>query len=191
MAIETQDVQIDGQPISVQGTVTGNQGTPNTPDNSWPVEVTDGTNVLGTPSHPVRTDPTGTTTQPVSGTVTANAGTGNFTVVQPTGTNLHVVVDSGTITTSDTKSNSATISQSTVTTTSSTILAANANRKRMVIFVASSNTRIAFGNSAASTSNFTYAATSNNVTIEDDVWTGAVQAVTTGGTSVVTVTEMV
>ncbi len=34
-------------------------------------------------------------TQPVSGTVTANAGTGNFTVVQPTGTNLHIVCDSG------------------------------------------------------------------------------------------------
>jgi hypothetical protein len=33
-------------------------------------------------------------TQPVTGTVTANAGTGNFTVVQPTGSNLHVVVDS-------------------------------------------------------------------------------------------------
>lgn len=33
----------------------------------------------------------------ISGTVTANAGTGNFTVVQPTGTNLHTVVDSGTI----------------------------------------------------------------------------------------------
>lgn len=32
-------------------------------------------------------------TQPISGTVTANAGTGNFTVVQGTGTNLHVVVD--------------------------------------------------------------------------------------------------
>lgn len=31
-------------------------------------------------------------TQPVSGTVTAT-GSGNFTVVQPTGTNLHVVVD--------------------------------------------------------------------------------------------------
>ena len=34
-------------------------------------------------------------TQPVSGTVTANAGSGNFTVVQSTGTNLHVVCDSG------------------------------------------------------------------------------------------------
>jgi hypothetical protein len=50
---------------------------------------------LATASNPVRTDPTGTTTQPVSGTVTANAGTGNFTVVQPTGSNLHVQVDAG------------------------------------------------------------------------------------------------
>ena len=37
-------------------------------------------------------------TQPVSGTVTANAGSGSFTVAQATGTNLHMVVDSGTIT---------------------------------------------------------------------------------------------
>lgn len=52
----------------------------------------------GTVTNPVRIDPTGTTTQPVSGTVTANAGTGNFTVVQATGTNLHTVLDSGTLT---------------------------------------------------------------------------------------------
>jgi hypothetical protein len=35
---------------------------------------------VGTSSAPLRTDPTGTTAQPVSGTVTANAGTGTFTV---------------------------------------------------------------------------------------------------------------
>lgn len=35
---------------------------------------------IGTSGAPVRTDPTGSTTQPVSGTVTANAGTGTFTV---------------------------------------------------------------------------------------------------------------
>lgn len=34
--------------------------------NAWYVRITDGTNVLGTGTHPVRTDPTGTTTQPVS-----------------------------------------------------------------------------------------------------------------------------
>lgn len=37
-------------------------------------------------------------TQPVSGTVTANAGTGNFTVTQGTGTNLHAVIDTGSTT---------------------------------------------------------------------------------------------
>jgi hypothetical protein len=36
---------------------------------TWQQEITDGTNVLGTPANPLRTDPTGTTTQPVSGTV--------------------------------------------------------------------------------------------------------------------------
>lgn len=45
------------------------QGAPTTAANAWPVEVTDGTNVLGTPTHPIKVDPTGTTTQPVSGTV--------------------------------------------------------------------------------------------------------------------------
>lgn len=35
---------------------------------------------VGTPANPVRTDPTGSTTQPVSGTVTANAGTGPFPI---------------------------------------------------------------------------------------------------------------
>lgn len=89
------------------------QGLPNTLANAWPVELSDGTNLLGTSTHPVRTDPTGVTTQPISGTVavtqstspwvisgtvTANAGTGSFTVAQATGTNLHTVVDSGTIT---------------------------------------------------------------------------------------------
>lgn len=45
---------------------------------------------LGTSSDPIRIDPTGTTTQPVSGTVTANAGTGNFNtnLVQYGGSNV-------------------------------------------------------------------------------------------------------
>lgn len=71
--------KVDGSAVTqpVSGTVTSNQGTANTPANSWSVEVTDGTNVLGTSAHPVRTDPTGTTIQPVSGTVTSNIGTTN------------------------------------------------------------------------------------------------------------------
>lgn len=51
-------------PISVSGTV--EQGTPAPLAGAWPVEITDGTSVLGTSTHPVRIDPTGTTPQPVS-----------------------------------------------------------------------------------------------------------------------------
>jgi hypothetical protein len=77
---------------NVSGTVTATQGTAAALAAAWPVEITDGTNILGTSSHPVRTDPTGTTTQPVSGTVTANAGTGNFTVAQATAANLNATI---------------------------------------------------------------------------------------------------
>src|SRR5258708_1192552 len=41
------------QPVS--GTVTANQGTAKDPAGSWPVEITDGTNVLGTSAHPLQT----------------------------------------------------------------------------------------------------------------------------------------
>ncbi len=56
------------------------QGSANTAANSWPINITDGTNVLGTNAHPVKVDPTGSTIQPVSGTVTVNAGSGTFAV---------------------------------------------------------------------------------------------------------------
>lgn len=54
------DVMVTG------GTLTSNQGSPAAIANAWPVEVTDGANVLGTSTHPIRVDPTGTTTQPVN-----------------------------------------------------------------------------------------------------------------------------
>lgn len=82
---------------SVSGTVTATQGTANTLANAWPVEITDGTNILGTSSHAIRIDPTGSTTQPVSGTIVANAGTGSFTVIQGTAANLNATV-TGTVT---------------------------------------------------------------------------------------------
>src|SRR6266568_571944 len=49
------------------------------------VEVSDGTNILGTTVHPVKVDPTGTTTQPISGTVaqgTAATGTAGWPITQ-------------------------------------------------------------------------------------------------------------
>jgi hypothetical protein len=107
-------------PWVVSGSVTANQGTPNTAANSWPVEVTDGTNILGTASHPLRTDPIGTTAQPVKpdGTVWSLTGTsanvnvtnsltitGTVSVTQGTSPWVigftapqHVIVDSGSLT---------------------------------------------------------------------------------------------
>lgn len=70
-----------------------------TSGNLQPFALTTGGKALieGGNATAVKTD-SSATTQPISGTVTANAGTGNFTVVQGTGTNLHTVVDSGTVT---------------------------------------------------------------------------------------------
>lgn len=50
---------------------------------------------LGTSSDPIRIDPIGTTTQPVSGTVTANAGTGSFLVANASPSNLNAQVFGG------------------------------------------------------------------------------------------------
>jgi hypothetical protein len=61
--------------VTASGTVTANQGTPGTTANRWPIQVTDGTNLATvTVAGALRTD-SSATTQPVSGTVTANAGT--------------------------------------------------------------------------------------------------------------------
>jgi hypothetical protein len=48
------------------GTVTSNQGTAAAITAPWPVELSNGTTAVGTSSAPLRIDPVGTTTQPVS-----------------------------------------------------------------------------------------------------------------------------
>jgi hypothetical protein len=54
-------------------------GSPPALNNPLPVELSDGTNPLGTAGNPLRVNPTGTTTQPVSGTVAVS----NFPATQP------------------------------------------------------------------------------------------------------------
>lgn len=61
--------------VSSTGGALVDQGVAAAASGSWPVEVTDGTNILGTPTHPLRTDPTGTTVQPISGQVAASGET--------------------------------------------------------------------------------------------------------------------
>jgi hypothetical protein len=43
-----------GTTIPISGTISNNQGSPNTLSNGWPVELTDGYNILGTVSHPLQ-----------------------------------------------------------------------------------------------------------------------------------------
>lgn len=68
-------------------------GTQNVPVIGVALPASGGSVAGGTSTNPFRVDPTGTTTQPVSGTVTANAGSGTFTisgtVTANAGTNLN------------------------------------------------------------------------------------------------------
>lgn len=52
--------------VSATGGALVDQGAAAAAAGAWPVEITDGTNILGTSAHPVRVDPTGTTVQPVT-----------------------------------------------------------------------------------------------------------------------------
>jgi hypothetical protein len=171
MAIETQNVEIDGQPISIQGgnstavkvdgsavtqpvsgTVTATQGTAATLASAWPVEITDGSNVLGTGAHPL--------------TIT------------------------GTVTTSSNTSNTSTITQVVLTAnTNTTLLAANSNRKKFIVFIPKSVTYLKYGVTASATS-FTWQAATNNATIDDTIWTGQIDIFSTQAQTV-TVTELV
>lgn len=66
--------------VTATGTVTANQGTPASTANRWPVQMTDGTDLAQVSAAGAVLVDGSATTQPVSGTVTANAGTGTFAV---------------------------------------------------------------------------------------------------------------
>lgn len=80
---------------SISGTVTANQGTAAALSAYWPVGLSDGTNLIGGSGHPIYAQ--FGSAQAV--TLTSTTITGSVTVQQPTGSNLHTVVDSGTLTT--------------------------------------------------------------------------------------------
>lgn len=80
------NIQDGGNSITVDGTVTANQGT-----SPWVVTGS----VTTSPDVNIH-DSSGNSLTSTAGSLNV-AGTGNFTVVQPTGSNLHVEVDSGTI----------------------------------------------------------------------------------------------
>jgi hypothetical protein len=115
-----QPVSDGGSSLTVDGTVTANQGTPNTLANAWTVEVTDGTNTLPTGDDKTRaiytksTDGTNDATikagstasivtdtslvvalSPNSPLPTGSNSIGTVTAVQATATNLNATVAQG------------------------------------------------------------------------------------------------
>ncbi len=83
-------------PVSVTAIVADNvnQGNKGTIPQSWYVQLTDGSAAIGVLANPLRVDPTGTTTQPVSGTVTATvASVGATGATAPTSADLIGTVD--------------------------------------------------------------------------------------------------
>jgi len=213
MSISAQDVQIDAQPILIQGgnstavkvdgsavtqpisgsitvlnasiPVTGTfwQATQPVSGTFW--QSTQPVSIATMPTTPV----TGTfwqTTQPVSGTLAVSSVGGTVAVTQSTSP----WVVSGTVTAGLVTSNSATETQVTSTGSNQTILAANASRKKAVLFFETGTWHVKFGATASATSK-TYMITSNNTTIEVEIWVGQIDALCTTSGKLVDVTEMV
>lgn len=150
MPVFTQEVQAD-------------QGNPQVLANAWPTEMTDGVNILGTPTHPVKIDPTGTTVQPVSGSVT----------------------------TTPVVSSTSTVTRVATSTTSATALAANVNRKQAIINTEAGSTFVLFGTGTASVTNYSVLLAANSTFEVPPVWQGAIQVIRSSGTGNIQVTEMV
>jgi|SRR5579872_515748 len=76
MGLFTSDVTVEGGStnVPISGTVTANQGTAAAPAGSWTVEVTDGTNILGTSAHPLQVSSALSSTSTLT-RVTASANT--------------------------------------------------------------------------------------------------------------------
>lgn len=130
------------------------------------------------------------TTQPVSGTVTANAGTGPFPV-SDNGGSLTVdgtVSISGTVATTVGGTALATVTNVSVGTSPTTLSASNANKTRVVIFNETGTLYVKLGSGASSTS-YTTRLTANTL-YEITGYTGIISATKQTGTTPVLVTEV-
>lgn len=130
-------------------------------------------------------------TQPVSGTVTANAGTGTFNTNGLTDAELRAtpVPISGSVSTTPLAASSSTVTQITSTGSNQTLLASNANRKKAVLFFNSGIWDIKFGATASATSR-TIRVSSSSFYYEIDTYTGIIDAICTTAGKLVDVTEL-
>lgn len=149
----------------------------------------DGTE-LGTATAPIRTDPTGTTAQPVE----LQDGSGN--PLTSTGGALNVA---GSLTVTPTTSTTASSpSQQSVGVAASTVLAANSSRKRLMLQnCGTSVIYIALGGTNPTTSNYHFALAACGVAndgsgqiYQDTMWLGAVRAISSASGGLLQVTEL-
>lgn len=165
---------------------------------------------IGTAANPIRIDPTGTTTQPVSGTVTANQGAaaavaGAWPILVTDGANTAVVTTTapaanaaglvvriaGAISVTFSQPATGTVTSVTVGTTVVTALAANTNRLG-ASFWNDGAARVFLRLSAgATTALFTVRISSKGFyELQFPAYTGVVTAITAAGTATLLVTEL-
>lgn len=174
---------------------------------------------IGTGANPIRIDPTGTTTQPISdgggsitvdGTVTANQGTAAavasaWPILVTDGTDTAAVETSapggaaaglvvrvaGSVATTTSRPSGATVASNAITTTSSTILAVNTSREGMILWSEGVADVFVKLGATASTASFSFVLKRASYwEAPFPTYTGVVDAVTSAGTATVLSTEI-
>jgi hypothetical protein len=164
----------------------------------------------GTAANPLRIDPTGTTTQPVSGTVTANQGTAAavasaWPILVTDGVDTAEVVNAapgagafglvvrvaGSITTTIAQPATSTVTSVALSTVVATVLASNANRLGAILWNNGAQQAYVKLGAAATTASFTARlANQSEWEIPFPVYTGIITAITAVGTATMLATEL-
>jgi hypothetical protein len=178
--------------------------------NAYTVLYTSGDVETGTAANPLRVDPTGTTPQPVSGTVTANQGTpaaianGWYTRLS-NGANAVDVLNAapgagawglvvrvaGSITVTSTQPATSTVTSVALGVVVATILASNANRMGAILWNDGANTVFVKLGAAATTASFTVRMSNKSEwEIPDPIYTGVITGITAAGAATMLATEL-
>lgn len=165
---------------------------------------------IGVVGNPLRVDPTGTTPQPVSGTVTANQGTPAaianawYTIISDganpaevtnaapgAGAYGLVVRIAGTIATSVAQPATSTVTSVAMSVANATILASNANRLGAILWNDGSAMVYVKLGATASTASFTVRLSNKSEwELPFPVYTGIVDGITSVGTATILATEL-
>lgn len=166
---------------------------------------------VGTAAAPLRIDPTGTTTQPVSGTVTANQGaaaavasawpilvtdgvdTAIVTNAAPGAADFGLVVRvAGSVSFTETRPGTSALTTATVGVASTTILASNANRLGATLFHDSNGNVFVALSATATLTAFTVRLSGVGAfyELQTPVYTGDISGIRSAGSSTIRVTEL-